>query len=159
MGHAAPLEIPVEKFVVAYHWLDKSRVTAWCLPTISAPRFLAINPLPTSDFQVIDIAGSGLGLKSRLAVNWPAALGRMPAWKGIFQALSSLLIVGAVQGPQRGSTCFPNGDLGCHFARRCPRIAFCCRVVGVPQARDGCPRAATRAAPTTRFFHTFVTAG
>jgi hypothetical protein len=26
-------------------------------------------PHPTSDFQVIDIAASGLGLKSRLAVN------------------------------------------------------------------------------------------
>jgi hypothetical protein len=42
----------------------------------------------------------GLGLGSRLAVNWPAALGRMPASKGVFQALSSLVIIGAVQGPQ-----------------------------------------------------------
>jgi hypothetical protein len=31
------------------------------------------NPHPTSDFQVIDIATSGLGLKSRLHVDYPGA--------------------------------------------------------------------------------------
>jgi hypothetical protein len=31
--------------------------------------FCPHNPLPTSDFQVIDIAGSGLDLKSRLPID------------------------------------------------------------------------------------------
>jgi hypothetical protein len=39
-----------------------SNVKAWL-------RRLAINPLPTSDFQMIDIAGSGLGMKSRLPID------------------------------------------------------------------------------------------
>ena len=40
--------------------------------------------------------------------------------------------------------------------RRCEEIAFGRRVVGaIRQLADGCPRAATRAAPTTLFFHTF----
>jgi hypothetical protein len=52
--------------------------------------FLAIHPLPTSDFQVIDIAASGLGLKvgfpssglGRHGANWIRAL------KGVYQAES-----------------------------------------------------------------------
>jgi len=50
-----------------------------------------------ADYRAIDV----LELLARLLLraSRARALGRMMAWKGVFQALASLVIVGTVQGP------------------------------------------------------------
>jgi hypothetical protein len=71
-------------------------------------RFLALNPLPTSDVQVIDIAGSGLGLRSRLAVNWRSAL-----WPAGFQRGRAFTGPNPDRVVRRAASVFYKTEIGC----------------------------------------------